>query len=137
FTVCMLVLVWTNARVFFSRLRAEAENDRQRQLIDLLLRDFEEHASDWLWEVSPDGSLRHVSARLAQNFGLSSRQLLQRSFTGLIESMLPSDMPEAQDAFEQLCSNLRLGRPFRDLELPVRNVTQTGLTWWSLMAKPL
>src|SRR5690606_11351603 len=53
------------------------------------------------------------------------------------ESMLPSDMPEAQDAFEQLCSNLRLGRPFRDLELPVRNVTQTGLTWWSLMAKPL
>jgi len=61
YAVIMCAVSYASGKVFVSRLRAEAETDRQKQLIDLLLRDFEEHASDWLWEVSPTGHLRHVS----------------------------------------------------------------------------
>jgi diguanylate cyclase (GGDEF)-like protein len=35
-------------------------------LIKLLLHDFEENASDWLWETGPNLRLRNVSERLAQ-----------------------------------------------------------------------
>ncbi|MES2090099.1 MAG: diguanylate cyclase, partial [Pseudomonadota bacterium] len=135
YSVTIMALIVANASIFFSRLRAEAETERQRQLVDLLLRDFEEHASDWLWEISQTGHLRHVSNRLAQSFGLPSRQLLQQSFTALVSTMLPADVPEARMAFDQLQSHLRLGRPFRDLELPV--TVDGHVRWWSLMAKPL
>ncbi len=134
-SVTVMGVTMANARMFFSRLRTEAEADRQRQLIDLLLRDFEEHASDWLWEISHTGHFRHVSARLAQSFGLSAHQLLKHSFTDLVSTMLPAASDEAATAFEQLQSHLRLGRPFRDLELPVQ--VDGELRWWSLMAKPL
>ncbi|MDE2402397.1 MAG: EAL domain-containing protein [Burkholderiales bacterium] len=135
YLVVMMILVLANGRTFLSRLRTEAENERQRQLINLLLHDFEEHASDWLWEISPTGHLRHVSVRLAQSFGLSSRQLLDESFLDLVSSVLPTELPEAMQAFGQLKSNLQMGRPFRHLELPVR--IGDGVHWWSLMAKPL
>ena len=57
------------ARIFLARLQAEADKDRQKQVVDLLLRDFEAHASDWLWEVDLAGRLRHVSVRLAEALG--------------------------------------------------------------------
>jgi len=126
---------FTNGRVFMSRLRAEAETERQKQLIDLLLRDFEEHASDWLWEISPTGHLRHVSARLAQTFGMPTKQLLQRSFIELVSTMLPPDDEEASKALAQLTSCIRMGQPFRDLEIPVE--VGHELRCWSLTAKPL
>jgi len=98
YSVIMSGVALTSARVFLSRLRAEAETDRQKQLVDLLLRDFEEHASDWLWEISPTGHLRHVSARLAESFGLPAKQLVQRSFIELLSWMQPADDPMRQQS---------------------------------------
>lgn len=135
YSVIMAGVALTSARVFVSRLRAEAETDRQKQLVDLLLRDFEEHASDWLWEISPTGHLRHVSARLAESFGLPARHLVQRAFLDLLSWMQPPDDPQAAEALSRLTSCMRLGQPFRDLELPV--LVGHELRWWSLSAKPL
>ncbi|MFW9615859.1 putative bifunctional diguanylate cyclase/phosphodiesterase [Aquabacterium sp.] len=131
----MFGVSYANGRVFMSRLRVEAETDRQRQLIDLLLRDFEEHASDWLWEISSTGHLRHVSNRLAESFGLPAKQLLQHTFIDLLNLMVPPDDAEGAAALAKLTSCMRLGQPFRDLELPVEVAHE--IHWWSLSAKPL
>ena len=135
YLIVMVGVAYTNGRVFMGRLRAEAEVERRKQLIDLLLRDFEEHASDWLWEISATGHLRHISSRLAQCFGLPSRQLLQRSFVDLLSAMVPPDDREAEVALAQLVSYFRMGQPFRDLELPVE--VGHEIRCWSLTAKPL
>jgi diguanylate cyclase (GGDEF)-like protein len=135
YAVVMVGIIFTNGRMFISRLRAQAETERQKQLIDLLLRDFEEHASDWLWEINAEGRLRHVSTRLAQSFALPVRQLLDRSLTGLLAEMLPTDEPEGAHSLRHLTSCLRLGQPFRDIELPVE--VGHEVRWWSLTAKPL
>ncbi len=135
YMVVMAGIVHTNGRVFLSGLRAEAESERQKQLIDLLLRDFEEHASDWLWEVSATGHLRHVSGRLAQAFGLPTKQLLLRSFTDLVTAMQPPDDEDAAAALARLTSCIRLGQPFRDLEISVE--LDHEIHCWSLTAKPL
>ncbi len=135
YATTMWGIVLTSARLFMSRLRAEAESDRQKQLVDLLLRDFEEHASDWLWEIAPNGHLRHVSARLAQAFGLPARLLLQRSFIELLYNLVPPEDAVGEAALTNLTSNLRMGQPFRDLELPVE--VNQEIRWWSLTAKPL
>ncbi|MDO9237770.1 MAG: EAL domain-containing protein [Aquabacterium sp.] len=135
YVVIMAGIIYTNAHIFMSRLRAEAESERQKQLIDLLLRDFEEHASDWLWEVSATGHLRHVSARLAQAFGLPSKVLLQRSLTELIASMLPPNDEEARAALSRLTSCIRMGQPFHDIEIAV--TVGHDIHCWALTAKPL
>ena len=135
YTLVMAGVIFANARTFMSRLRADAETERQKQLIDLLLRDFEEHASDWLWEISASGHLRHVSARLAESFGMSQRQLQQQPFLELLASLLPRHDPSAQEALASLTTSIRLGQPFRDLELPV--AVGPHVHWWSLSAKPL
>ena len=135
YAVIMCAVSYASGKVFVSRLRAEAETDRQKQLIDLLLRDFEEHASDWLWEVSPTGHLRHVSGRLSESFGLPPKQLLQQSFTELLSLMVPPDDEEAAEALGRLTTCLRMGQPFRDLEIPVE--VAHDIHWWSLSAKPL
>jgi len=135
YMVIMCGVVLTNSRLFMSRLRAEAETDRQKQLIDLLLRDFEEHASDWLWEISPTGHLRHVSARLAQSFDMSPKVLLQKTFTEIVAGITPPDDADAAAALSKLTSCIRLGQPFRDLELSVEIGHE--IHCWSLTAKPL
>ncbi|MBI5925379.1 MAG: EAL domain-containing protein [Aquabacterium sp.] len=135
YMVIMSGVSYTNGKVFMSRLRAEAETERQKQLIDLLLRDFEEHASDWLWEISPTGHLRHVSTRLAHAFGMPTKALLQKSFIDLLSNMLPPDDDEATAALAHLTTCIRMGQPFRDLELAVE--VGHEIHCWSLTAKPL
>jgi diguanylate cyclase (GGDEF)-like protein len=135
YMVIMSGVSYTNGKIFMSRLRAEAETERQKQLIDLLLRDFEEHASDWLWEISPTGHLRHVSARLAQAFDMPAKVLLKRSFIDLLANMLPPDDEDAAAALGKLTSCIRMGQPFRDLEISV--TVGREIHCWSLTAKPL
>ncbi len=135
YVVVMVGVAYTNGRVFMARLRAEAEADRQRQLIDLLLRDFEENASDWLWEISPTGHLRHVSPRLASSFDMNAKALQAQPFVELLGAMLPPDDEDALAVWNRLNTCLRMGQPFRDLEL----VVEVGheLRCWSMSAKPL
>ncbi|MBI5255122.1 MAG: EAL domain-containing protein [Burkholderiales bacterium] len=121
------------ARMFTARLRSEREAARQGQLVGLLLRDFEEHAADVLWEIGPTGVLTHVSPRLAAALG-SPASALQS--TGLVDALQSRNTgTEGEGQLGALRTALTLGHAFRDLVLPVQ--TASGLRWWSLSAKPL
>ena len=131
----VLASVWSNARLFVAHLMAKAEADRHHQVIGLLLRDFEEHASDLLWEVDTRGHLCHVSARLLEAF----RQPLETLATApAIELLaeLQHQLPEDQRGhLAALRLSLDRGLPFKDLLLPLPASGKTR--WWSLTAKPL
>lgn len=66
--VCALAAM-TASRRATALLRSQAETARQRQMVALLLHDFEEHATEALWETRRDGTLAHVSPRLAALLG--------------------------------------------------------------------
>jgi diguanylate cyclase (GGDEF)-like protein len=131
----MLAMVTSNARVYLSRVRADAEAERQAQLVDLLLKDFEEHASDWLWEVSADGRLGHVSSRLAQSLQTTERELSRQPFPEFLRSRLPPGRADAQDALALLERCLQRPNSFKELELPL--LVGGEVRWCSLTAKPL
>ena len=131
----VLASVWSNARLFGARLMAEAEAERQNEVIGLLLRDFEEHASDLLWEIDARGHLCHVSAKLLAAF----RQPLEVvaavpaiELLTALQNQLPEDQHQHLGA---LRLNLDRGLPFKDLLLPLPASGKTR--WWSLTAKPL
>jgi hypothetical protein len=57
--------------IFLNRKMAERAVNTIRlaqtnETIRILLRDFEENASEWLWETGPAGEIKHVSARFAE-----------------------------------------------------------------------
>ncbi len=124
-----------SARSFGSGLMAEAEAERQRQLVGLLLHDFESHSSDWLWDTDQNGFLKHVSARLAETFGRTQDDLRSNPFIELFVHD-DADMTEGErDSLLTLATHLMQPVPFR--EVPVAVVVAGEHRWWSLTAKPL
>ena len=133
--IVAVATVLTTSRIFLDNLKAEAQIDQQKQVVGLLLNDFEEHASDWLWETDGRGHLRHVATRLAKNLGVAKTELQGCSLVGLISSM-GRDLRRADQVMCTVLSNHLNGDvPFRDVVVPA--LVHSELQWWSLTGKPL
>ena len=59
-TLSLFCLLYLN-RALIKRIVAELRHSEGRETIDMLLRDFEDSAGDWLWETDLRGRLTHVS----------------------------------------------------------------------------
>jgi PAS domain S-box-containing protein len=77
-------IVLINQRDFLRRTAAEFENARQKQVIKLLLNDFERDASDWLWESNAEGKLTYFSPRFASVLGRDAAGMMQQTFQDLL-----------------------------------------------------
>jgi diguanylate cyclase (GGDEF)-like protein len=135
YAVIMNVVVITSARTLVARVRAEAHADRQREVVDLLLKDFEGSARDWLWETDTRGKLRHVSARLVEMFGQPKEALEDMLLVDLLRNSFLSASSEESEAHDVLQLRLSARKAFRDQVVPV--FVNRSLRWWSLTAKPL
>ncbi|HUN94025.1 MAG TPA: EAL domain-containing protein [Burkholderiaceae bacterium] len=121
------------ARQFTARLVSEREAARQGQMVALLLRDFEEHAADVLWEIGRDGRITHVSSKLAAMLGHSAEALRASHLVDLLEERRPPSA--SRDAFATLRAALAGDRPFREIVVPID--ADHGARWWSITAKPV
>jgi diguanylate cyclase (GGDEF)-like protein len=121
--------------MFLARLEAKAEVERQRHVVGLLLNDFEENASDWLWESDARGRLTHVSARLAQLVKRPTAELLNQPIMQLMVDTFSTMSDDERNAVRVLRERLMEPVAFRDLVMPV--VINERLNWWSLTAKPI
>ncbi len=115
------------ARQSTALLRARFTHARQQQVVSLLLRDFEENASDALWETDAAGRLVHRSARLASLLGTPENRLG--------EVKLPQWFAARSQEAGPLLAAWALGQPFRDVKLQLGRGEQAR--WWSLSAKPI
>ena len=122
----------------FARSTAnEMQLEEQSEIIGILLHEFEEQGSDWLWETDADLRLRAPSERLQDAVGCRGRRLIDLSlrrwiyarlrhtrgniegFTTLVECI------EGQMAFRGICIPIGSGNKERWLKLtgkPVLNV---------------
>ncbi len=138
YALVVIASVRVMARSYGSRLTAEAQAAHQEQIVGLLLRDFEENTSDFLWEVSNTGALRHSSTRLDKALrydrqndpALGLVALLARTHAGTT-----FDGVDPAPHLHALQMALQGTQPFRDLLVPV--VIEGRLRWWALTAKPV
>jgi diguanylate cyclase (GGDEF)-like protein len=121
----------SHAKVFAERLVAGEELERQRQVVSLLLSDFEEGASDWLWEVDDAGALTYVSDRMAAAAEGDKQALIGRSLASLCGAAAES--PAGPVA--SLAALFAEQKTFRDVVVSVPVGAETH--WWSLSAKPI
>lgn len=113
------------ARLFIDRFRAEADLEERRQVIALLLAEFEENGSDWLFELDETLDIVNPSVRFSQVAGVSDVALDGTSLLELID----------EDSSDEVLRRVRAGKPFRNLEVAAPGDDMTR--WWSLSASPM
>ncbi|KQT89983.1 hypothetical protein ASG60_10065 [Methylobacterium sp. Leaf469] len=122
------------AHVSMGRIVDRVRVAEQNETIGLLLNDFTENASEWLWETDPDGRLQNVSQRLGEISGRSPTRLRDAPFETLFRDAEMSTAAPGAAAAELVA--LVAGRQaFRER---VVEVTLGGTPqWWRLSGKPL
>ena len=122
------------SRDFARRVLNEAKLEEQSELIGLLLRDFEESASDFLWETDCELRLQRVSGRLAQIMGCAPKALHGTSMTHWIIRGGAAASSE-ENAAAGLLASLAGRRPFRDQQISL--ALGNTRCWVSLSGKPV
>jgi len=125
---------YSQACQYVERLLGEYEQEKQRDMIGILLGEFEENANDWLWETDTLGRIVYVSSRFADMIqrpmdalvGKSLLRVLGRGFDG---------PPEPEAVWRRVNEHFHNRTPFRGLELKVN--AGGNERWCSLTGKPI
>ncbi len=106
------------------------ELEKQQKTISLLLRDFEKHSSDWLWETAPDGQFLRPSERFCEVSSRSKSRILELD----IKSLFTHDDSAAHPSVDVMLGSMDRQVSFNDLQVPIK--LKGDLHWWSMTGTP-
>ena len=135
-TLSLFCLLYLN-RALIKRIVAELRHSEGRETIDMLLRDFEDSAGDWLWETDLRGRLTHVSNRFAEAAGVPAAELMGQELVAFIDSTRHRNRAQFTGRLAvgpELASFMACHMPFRDVEVALD--IGGHLVWWALAGKP-
>ncbi|MDG5489885.1 EAL domain-containing protein [Sphingomonas sp. BGYR3] len=103
------------------------------QTVSLLLREFEDDGSDWLWEIDAQRRLTRASPRFARSIGVEPADITGRSLLEVLAG--PSwEAGNFHPGLRELSERLKQREPFADILLPVHVADQQR--WWEITASP-
>ncbi|MCK1360055.1 ATP-binding protein [Bradyrhizobium sp. 199] len=120
----------SQGNLFLGNLKAQLELERQTEIISLLLKDFQENASDWLWQTDAEGHLIDVPQRFADVAQLPLPLLKGSHFADVLDMLCPEDKSAAYNVVGLMEQN----EPLHEMNLKVVAGGEARL--WSLTAKP-
>lgn len=119
-------MVLTANKLFIVRILHDRDLNASAETVKMLLNDYHDQGSDWLFELDCDGSMVGVSQRFASALGRDAADLNGRSFFSLFDNV-----PER----DQLESHVNERRAFRGLALPINKNMSQEKKWWSVSAR--
>mgnify|MGYP000903228164 CR=1 FL=1 len=117
-----------HAARFYENVKNRAEMIEKNEVIGLLLKDFQEHGGDWLWETDAEGRLVDPTPRLAEAAGRTLDELDSMP----LRVLLAGGHAEGDD---ELLEAMEWYEIFRDLVVTVRIGDKTR--HWSLTGRPV
>jgi diguanylate cyclase (GGDEF)-like protein/PAS domain S-box-containing protein len=133
FGVALSSVFW-NARLFRDRFKREVEAERQKELIGILLNDFEQHVSGWLWETDDQGRLKMVSDSFAETLQTTKDALMGKQLFDLVQDPFIQHGIHALGRTRSLEEKIASHVPFRGVEVAVSINGEER--WWTLTGKP-
>jgi signal transduction histidine kinase/CheY-like chemotaxis protein len=121
----------SQSNLFLDNLKARLQLERQTEIISILLKEFQESASDWLWQTDAEGHLIHVPERFAEVAQVPLPLLQGTSFTDVLEMLCPNDAATASNVIALMEHHEPLH------EITLRVVAGGQDRRWSLTAKPV
>jgi diguanylate cyclase (GGDEF)-like protein len=128
YVVVLFMAIRWSYRQFVEQHLSECAVKEQSQLISLLLRDFEESTSDWLWQTTPEGDLQDIPLVFE---GVKEADSVMRKGEPLL------DLFVQDEAHHVLQTSLMRRQGFRDLALQVKMPEGGQERWWSVTGKPI
>jgi diguanylate cyclase (GGDEF)-like protein/PAS domain S-box-containing protein len=126
YILTVVLASYAQTRIYLRSIVVSATVEEQKKTISLLLKDFEAHSSDWLWETDHQLRIIRASERFAQAAGRSPIDLCGARLMDLFES----DEAEPHPAIGVISSSLERQLNFTEIELPIR--VNGEMHWWSL-----
>jgi signal transduction histidine kinase/ActR/RegA family two-component response regulator len=120
----------SQGNLFLGNLKAQLELERQTEIISLLLKEFQENASDWLWQTDAEGNLTQVPERFAAVAQMPLPLLKGAHFADVLDMLCPNDMTTAAN----IVALMEHGEPLHEMSIKVVAGGEARL--WSLTAKP-
>jgi diguanylate cyclase (GGDEF)-like protein/PAS domain S-box-containing protein len=120
-------------RIFIGQHRTSAQLEEKTEVVSLLLREYEDGGSDWLWQTDAARRLSGVSARFAEMLGLEPQAL---EGAPLVQILAGSGWETGRFAsgLHDLAEHLKRRENFSTLVLPVE--VRGAIRWWELSASP-
>ena len=125
-------ILFTN-RSLVMRTITRIHVEEQGEVIGLLLRDFEENASDWLWETDRLLRLSRVSARLAKVSGKPAALLQGLSLRTLLLSLTDRAGEDGEMADIIRCLDARAPLYNREVRLRINGQDR----YWNMVCEPV
>ncbi len=124
----LIRMAYTACDLFVTRILSDRELGAAVRTVKLLLNEYEESGSDWLFELDRDGCLHGVSTRFASALGEPVTRLEGRRFETLF---VPNPSRDA------LVSAIGERRPLRAETLALTAPPEGEATrWWSVSGRP-
>ncbi|MCP3466796.1 ATP-binding protein [Bradyrhizobium sp. CCGUVB23] len=120
----------SQGNLFLGNLKAQLALERQTEIISLLLKEFQENASDWLWQTDAEGHLVHVPERFAAVAQMPLPLLQGAHFADVLDMLCPEDMSTAYN----IIGLMEQSEPLHEISIKVVAGGEARL--WSLTAKP-
>ncbi|MCB2066687.1 MAG: EAL domain-containing protein [Erythrobacter sp.] len=134
FVAVILVGALRSARTYLSARIAEAGVAEKDEVVSLLLREFEEKESDWLWQVDTNRRIRSASPRFAFALGAAPETVEGESFIKLIAGG-SWDSGKFPASLHELAEKLKRREHFSNLLVHVE--LAAGRRWWELSGTPM
>ena len=127
-----LATVESGRNFLLSRL-AEAGVAESKEVVSLLLREYEEGDADWLWETDTARRVVGVSKRFAYSVGIEPHELDGQSFVKLIAGAA-WESGHFHPSLHDLVERMKRRESFSNLlvRVHIRGVDR----WWELSGKP-
>jgi diguanylate cyclase (GGDEF)-like protein/PAS domain S-box-containing protein len=126
YIMTVLLASYAQTKIYLRSMLVSATVEDQKKTISLLLKDFEAHSSDWLWETDDQLRIIRASDRFGQAAGLTPIELCGMKFS----DMFATQSEDPHPAIAVIQSSLERQLNFTEIELPVR--VGDEIHWWSL-----
>jgi signal transduction histidine kinase/ActR/RegA family two-component response regulator len=130
YTSFMVRHLVSHGNLFLENLKAQLRHERQNETISLLLKEFQENASSWLWQTDAEGRLTDAPQRFADVAQIPLQLLEGARFVDTLQMLCPSDVTTLAVLVEQMARH----EPIPELFLFV--VAGGEPRRWALTAKP-
>lgn len=129
FSFIMVVTTFNHAAEFVAHRASEALIKENSEIIGLLLREFEQTTSDWIWGFDAEGRTNKVTPGFTTATGVNDSELLGADFVHFIRCVTPPNDP----LFSQLELAVNARETFQEIELRV--AAGGNECWWSMTGK--
>ena len=123
----LIRMAFISRHLFIARILADRELATSNWTVQVLLNEYEQTGSDWLYELDSNHRLINVSPRFAERAGRQLQELEGQSFSALFGADALRDTLDAA---------LATRRPLHGAILALANPGGTVQRWWSVSGRP-